>query len=146
MTKYALDTNVYVDCFRNVAAGQALKHFLAIHLMRTYMLAVVVQELRAGTSTGEQIEALESGVLAPFERRKRVMSPSPQAFKESGRILAEVASKGKIDAAKVSPSFPNDTLIAASCRESGITLITRDADFKRIAPHISGFRYIAPPF
>ena len=146
MTKYALDTNVYVDCFRNVAAGQALKYFLATHLMRTYMLAVVVQELRAGTSTGEQIKALESGVLAPFERRNRIMSPSSRAFQESGRILAQLAVKDKLDLVKVAPSFPNDTLIAASCRELGIILITRDVDFKRIAPHIPGFRYIPPPF
>ena len=42
------------------------------------------------------------------------------------------------------PSLLNDALIAASCRERGITLITRDGDFKRLAPFVKGFRYTAP--
>lgn len=42
------------------------------------------------------------------------------------------------------PSLLNDALIAASCREQGITLITKDGDFKRLAPLVHGFRYAAP--
>jgi len=42
------------------------------------------------------------------------------------------------------PSLLNDALIAASCREQGITLITKDGDFKRLAPFVRGFRYASP--
>ena len=42
------------------------------------------------------------------------------------------------------PSLLNDALIAASCREHGITLITKDADFARLAPFVRGFRHAAP--
>jgi hypothetical protein len=42
------------------------------------------------------------------------------------------------------PSLLNDALIAVSCREQGITLITNDADFKRLSPFVRGFRYTAP--
>jgi predicted nucleic acid-binding protein len=42
------------------------------------------------------------------------------------------------------PSLLNDALIAVSCREQGITLITRDADFKRLSPFVRGFRYATP--
>jgi len=42
------------------------------------------------------------------------------------------------------PSLLNDALIAVSCREQGITLITKDGDFKRLSPFVRGFRYAAP--
>ena len=81
MVKYALDTNVYLDSLRSVKASEGLKRFMATNLSHTYLLAVVMQELRAGARTGEQEEALQSGVFAPFETRKRVVTPSSQAFK-----------------------------------------------------------------
>jgi len=42
------------------------------------------------------------------------------------------------------PSLLNDALIAASCRELGITLVTRDGDFKRFEPFLKGWRAIVP--
>ena len=42
------------------------------------------------------------------------------------------------------PSLLNDALIAASCREHGITFVTKDGDFKRLGPFVKGFRYAAP--
>jgi predicted nucleic acid-binding protein len=133
-----------VDSVRSVAAAEGLKSFLASNLQRTYLLAVVVQELRAGARTEEQVEALEFGVFGPFERRDRVLRPSIGAFRESGRILAELASRDGIDLSKAKASLVNDTLIAASCREAGLTLMTRDSDFDQIARRLRGFRYIAP--
>jgi len=41
-------------------------------------------------------------------------------------------------------SLVNDALIAVSCREVGVTLITKDGDFIRLAPLIRGFRHVAP--
>jgi len=146
VSKYALDTNVYIECVRNATAAEGLKKFLAANLSWTYMMAVVMQELRAGARTPEQAAALESGIFASFERRNRVIVPSLRAFKESGRILADVGVKDKVGVRSLGPSFPNDVLIAACCRETGITLITRDADYRRIARHLRGFRYISPPF
>ena len=125
-------------------AAEGLKQFLASNLPRTYLLAVVVQELRAGARTDEQVEALESGVFDPFNRRSRILEPSIRAFMESGRILAELASREGIALSRVKGSFVNDTLIAASCREAGITLLTRDADYERIARYSPGFRHTRP--
>jgi len=142
--KFAIDTNVYVESVRDVRAAEGLKQFLASNLPRTYLLAVVVQELRAGARTDEQVEALESGVFDPFDRRSRVLQPSIGAFKESGRILAELASREGVELSKVKGSLINDTLIAASCREAGITLLTRDADYDRISRYSRGFRHTKP--
>lgn len=41
------------------------------------------------------------------------------------------------------PSLLNDALIAVSCRERGITLITKGGDFKRLAPFVKGFRALS---
>jgi predicted nucleic acid-binding protein len=145
-TKYALDTNVYVDSLRSVLAAERLKRFFAANLQSTHLLAVVMQELRAGARTAEQIDSLESDVFGPFERRNRVIVPTVRGYKESGRILSELAIAEKIDLAHVAPSFVNDTLIAACCRHEGITLITGDKDYGRITRYLKGFRHIAPPF
>lgn len=143
-TKYVLDTCIYIDSLRGDEAAQALKDFLAARLGTTYLSAVVVQELRAGARTAAQIQALETGVFAPFERRHRVLVPSRNAFKEAGRILSLLALHDGVDLSRAKASLPNDALLAASCREHGMALITRDADYIRIAAHLKGFRHVAP--
>ena len=80
-------------------------------------------------------------VFQPFERRGRVFAPSAAAFAQSGRMLAAVAAEEGWQLLDEKPSLLNDALIAASCREHGITLITKDADFARLAPVVRGFRY-----
>lgn len=73
-----------------------------------------------------------------------MFAPSSAAFAESGRVLAAVAAREGWQLFDEKPSLLNDALIAASCREQGITLITKDADFKRFASFVRGFRYSAP--
>ena len=62
----------------------------------------------------------------------------------SSVVLAAVAAREGWQLLDEKPSLLNDALIAASCREQGITLITKDGDFKRLAPFVKGFRYAAP--
>jgi predicted nucleic acid-binding protein len=144
VAKYALDTNVYIDAFRKPSAAEELKAFLTQYLPITYLSAVVIQELRAGTRSRQQVAAFEEGLLAPFAKRRRVFAPSPNAFRVSGQILAELAVSGDVDLARVKASFVNDTLLAASCLEHGMTLITRDSDFSRIKGRLKAFRHIPP--
>ncbi len=141
MPKYAIDTNVFIDALRSGESAAKLKRFLVSALPITYMSAVVALELRAGARTREQVRALEMGVLRPFDERGRLVVPSSKAYLEAGRILAGLHPRGRTTGIG---SLSNDALLAASCRETGITLITRDADFGRIAPHLSGFRHIPP--
>src|SRR5207249_7410131 len=74
-----------------------------------------------------------------------VCLPSSAAFAQSGRVLAAVAAREGWQLLDEKPSLLNDALIAASCREQGITLVTKDGDFKRLASFVKGFRY-APPW
>lgn len=142
--KYALDTNVFIDGFRNEKAQAEVLAFLNRALPFTYLSAVVMQELAAGARTADAARELQDRIFAPFERRRRVFAPSAGAFVASGRTLAAIAAKGGWPLVGENPSLANDALIAASCREQGITLITNDGDFDRIALFVSGLSYVAP--
>ena len=144
MPKYVLDTNVYIDAFRSPEKAEALKQFLTKHLPVTYLSAVVTLELRTGARTKPQAETLEGEVFGPFERRERVFAPSANAFKEAGRILAALASEHLFDLRAPNSSLIRDSLLAASCRERGIVLITNDKDYQAIKKHLKAFRHIAP--
>ena len=142
--KFVLDTNVFVDAFREATFAQALAAFLDQALPTTFMSAVVMQELAAGARTREQVRALDSSIFRPFERRGRVFAPSAAAFRESGRVLAELAAREGWAAIRSDPSLTNDALLAASCRERGFTLITSDEDFDRFLPSLGRWRHVKP--
>ena len=142
--KYAFDTNIFIDGFRSEEAQAEVFAFLNRALPFTYLSAVVMQELAAGARTTEAARELRRGIFDPFERRRRVFAPSPTAFVDSGRALAAVAAGEGWQIFEQKPSLLNDALIAASCREQGITLITKDSDFKRLSSFVKGFHYAAP--
>lgn len=142
--KYTLDTNIFIDGFRSEDAQAEVFAFLRRALPFTYLSAVVMQELAAGARTSEAALDVQEGVFDPFERRRRIFVPSAAAFVASGRALAAVAKREGWQLLDENPSLLNDALIAASCREHGITLITKDGDFKRLGPFVKGFRYAAP--
>ncbi len=144
MAKYAIDTNVYVDSFGDVAKAEALKSFFYTRLADTLLSAVVVQELRVGARTPRAASALEAEIFAPFERRGRGFAPSPAAFKECGRVLVDLITKEGIEYADARRALVNDVLLAVSCREHGIVLITTDTDFAMIRRHCRGLRTVAP--
>ena len=134
--RYALDTNIFIDGLRNEKKQTEILAFLDRALPFVHLSAVVMQELAAGARTIEAAHALRKAVFRPFERRGRVFVPSSAAFVSSGRVLASVAAKDGWPLVDANPSLRNDALIAASCREQGITLITKDRDFERIAPFL----------
>ena len=142
--KYALDTNIFLDSFRDDEAEAELLTFLERALPSTFMSAVVMQELAAGARTPRAARELRRLVFEPFERRGRVFAPSAAALVESGRILAALAAREGWPLVDENPSLLNDALIAASCRERGIALVTKDRDFMRLAPFVKGCRHFAP--
>jgi predicted nucleic acid-binding protein len=142
--KYTLDTNIFIDGFRSEEAQAEVFSFLKRALPFTYLSAVVMQELAAGARTTAAARDVQRGVFDPFERRRRIFTPSAAAFVASGRVLAAVAEREGWQLLDENPSLLNDALIAASCREQGITVVTKDGDFQRLAPFVKGFRYAAP--
>ena len=139
--RYAVDTNLYIDALRTEEGKTALSAFHAAYAPFEQLSAIVAQELRAGVR-GAAARKLEDAILAPFERRGRLVTPTYDAWKETGRVLAELIPP--TGWASVSRSFVNDVLLAMSCRESGIVLVTKNiADFTRIAA-VRAFDFVPP--
>ena len=139
--RFAIDTNLYVDALRTETGKVALDAFHAAFAPFVHLSAVVVQELRAG-ARDRAAATLDANIIAPFERRDRVFAPSYAAWKESGRVLAELVNPK--DWRSVTRSFVNDTLLAMSCRESGVVLVTSNTtDFGRIAA-VREFDFVSP--
>jgi predicted nucleic acid-binding protein len=144
VAKYTLDTNLYIDATRDSGAAAALEAFLDRFAPETYLSAIVMQELRAGARTQTQADVLEADIFDRFVRVNRCVGPSVAAFVECGRVLADL---WRVDGVRFNDrprSLVNDILLATSCREEGITLVTADADFGTIARHLKGFRHVQP--
>lgn len=141
--KYTLDTQLFIRAFRTEAANLELQAFHTVFAPFEYLTAVVAQELRAGATT-TQAEKLQSNVLAPFERRARVLTPSDAAWKQTGEILARLAEIEGLELRAVSRGFVNDVFLAVTCRESGVTLVTENTkDFARIES-VFPFEFVSP--
>jgi predicted nucleic acid-binding protein len=102
------------------------------------------QELRAGARTAVERRKLERHVLAPFVRTGRVLTPSTRAWHDSGDVLGELVRRDGLELARTSKAFGNDILLALSCRESGVVLVTENSrGFARIAK-LAPFEFVAP--
>lgn len=138
----ALDTNVYIAALRSTERLVQLKRFLIRTGLRIRLSAVVALELRAGARTAPQLAALRDLITAHVTR-DRVLVPSFEAYDESGRVLAALATRGAVDLARAG-SLVNDVLLATSCREAGVRLVTESVrDFANVQRHLRGFRYVA---
>ncbi|MGH7647799.1 MAG: type II toxin-antitoxin system VapC family toxin, partial [Gemmatimonadaceae bacterium] len=137
------DTQLFIRAFRDAEANAALEAFHMAFAPFEYITAVVVQELRAG-ATRSQAGRLEAHVFGPFERRGRMLTPSYRGWKQSGATLARLAESEGLELRTVSRGFVNDVMLAVTCREAGVTLVTDNTrDFARIA-RIVPCEFVAP--
>ena len=142
--KLVLDTQLFINAFRDVAAKQALQRFHDLFAPFEQISSIVAQELRAGVKSTDDRRSLERHVLSHFERTGRTITPSAAAWQRSGDVLAAMAKEEGLELAKVSKAFANDILLALSCRESGCILITENVrDFSRIRRFIP-FDFVPP--
>ena len=142
--KYALDTNVFIRSFRDDAENAAIQRFHRVFGPFEYLSSVVAHELRAGVVGLQARRRLERHVLEPFRRRARIFTPSAGAWERAGDILASMRNADGIDVKRMRRSFAMDILLAVSCREAGVVLVTENShDFKRIHEHIR-FDFIEP--
>ena len=142
--KYVLDTQLFIDAFRDPIANEVLQRFHRAFAPFEYLSVVVAQELRAGMRREQDRKALERNVLSVFERSGRTFAPSAGAWHRSGDLLSNMARKEGLEIGRVSKSFANDVLLALSCREAGCVLVTgNEQDFHRIRRHVP-FDYVKP--
>jgi len=142
--KYVLDTQIFIDAFRDPMANEALQRFHRAFAPFEYLSVVVAQELRAGATNERDRKALERNVLDVFERDGRTFAPTTSAWHRSGDLLSDMARKEGLEIGRVSKSFANHVLLALSCREAGYVLVTgNERDFHRIRRYVS-FDYVTP--
>lgn len=135
---YTLDTNVVVDALRQAVELDRLKTFLSWALPATVLSSIVAAELAAGARTGRARRVLDDAVLAPFDRRGRLLAPSAGAWRRAGTLLP------RFGAPTMTASRQNDVLLAAQAREHGWVIVTRDRDFDALRPLIKGLQVAAP--
>jgi predicted nucleic acid-binding protein len=142
--KYVLDTQIFIDAFRDPMANQALQRFHRAYAPFEYLSVVVAQELRAGLTHERDRKVLERNVLDVFQRAGRTFAPTASAWHRSGDLLSDMAGKEGFEIGRVSKSFANDVLLALSCGEAGCVLVTgNERDFHRIRRYVS-FEYVKP--
>jgi predicted nucleic acid-binding protein len=141
---YALDTNVYIDALRDPEQLGALKQFRSRFGARVWLSGIVALELAAGALTLEQQRAV-GDLTHLYASRERMFGISFEACHHAGRVLAGLATRDRIRLATAPASLTNDALLAASCREADVVLVTTNfRDFVRIQRHLRGFRFVAP--
>ena len=142
--KYALDTNCFIHGFRTPDGVAALQHFHQLFAPFEYLSVVVAQELRAGARSAIDRRKLERHVLGPFARTGRVLTPSTQTWHDAGDLLSDLVRRDGLELARMTKAFGNDILLALSCREAGVVLVTDNTrDFARIAT-LAPFDFVRP--
>ena len=142
--KYALDTNCFIDAFRTADGVAQLQQFHQVFAPFEYLSVVVAQELRAGVRSRADRGRLEKHLLEPFERTGRILTPSAGVWHDSGNLLSELVRREGLELSRLSKAFANDVLLALSCREAGVVLVTRNTrDFTRIAK-LAAFDFVKP--
>lgn len=142
--RYLIDTNLYIQAFRSAGPAAELRRFYAAYTPACHLSAVVLHELLVGATGTEQVRAIQDRIAKPFRRTARVVTPSASAWRSAAGTIAQLAREEGLDRRTLPRSFLNDTLIAASCREEGLTLVTDNArDFQRLQRLID-FEFAAP--
>jgi predicted nucleic acid-binding protein len=138
---YALDTNVYIRALRDARQLAILKRFLIRVGTRVRVSAVVALELRMGAHTDAQASGVEE-LIRPYSSRDRVVVPSFEAFMQAGRVVSALTVRERMSAA-YAPSLTNDAIVATSCREADVVLVTENTrDFTAIKRQLRGFRFV----
>ncbi len=144
MTKYVLDTNIFVRADRDAAWAEELVAFYRTFLPVTFLHAIVVQELLVGAVDARRGRAVYEGYVAPFETRRRIVTPSYASWRRSGDVVAALVQRRRVSPGGFGRSFLNDVLLAVSCREAGVVLVTANVgDFSRIRM-VEPFQFVPP--
>lgn len=129
--KLLFDTSVYIEAIR-LGSEADTYHLLSSALPRTYLSAIVVQELYAGALDAIGLRLVDR-FIGQTERTERIVSPTYQDWKETGRILGGIARQQPAQRTRI-PTLVNDVLLVMTTIQIGATLFTFNAeDFRLIA-------------
>jgi predicted nucleic acid-binding protein len=144
LKKYALDTNLYIRAIREAVAAAELQTFYSAFAPATYLSSVVLHELLVGAASVAKSREIRKAVAEPFRRTRRLFTPSADAWEAAADAIAAMTRREKRELRSLPKSLINDYLLAASCRESGMVLVTHNmADFEEIRRYIK-VQFTAP--
>ncbi len=142
---FILDSNIYIDGFNNPDFVAEFREFHQTHLPRIVLSAVVLSELLVGANSPQRVWALRRSLIEPFKSRRRIFVPTLQTWESASTVDRRLHTLGSFDSSLAQRGFFNDILIAASAREMGATVITKNlTDFTLIA-RVLDVRF-APPW
>lgn len=145
MTRYVLDTNLYVEAITTDEGNEAMASFQRRFAPFLFQHSTVAQEILAGAGDEAGFRTYHEAWVAPFEDLGRVLTPSHGEWMRAAHIMARLVERGERSPRGFSRSFLNDCLIAASARAHGFVLVTRNArDFDLIRRVERAFRHVAP--
>ena len=146
MPKYVVDTNLYVAAITTDEGNAALVTFQRRCAPFLFQHSTIAQEILAGARDEADYREYREDWVAPFEDLGRVITPSHTTWMRAALIVARLVERGGLSPGGFSRGFLNDCLIAASARDHGFILVTRNtADFALISQVERGIRY-APPW
>ena len=112
------DTNVYIEAIQSGPATDVY-HLLLTTIPRTYVSAVVVQELYAGA-----LDAVGERLVARFvrqtERTGRVVIPTYRDWSEAGHVLARINRQEPAQRTRLA-RLVNDVLLAMCANNGFVT-------------------------
>ena len=121
-----------------------LERFCATFTPHCYLSSVVLHELLVGANTPAKTQQIHLEIARPFKRRGRLVTPTHGNWVESAEVLARLAREEGLELKKIPKSLVHDALLAASCREAGLTLVTDNQDdFTRLR-RLLRFEFVAP--
>lgn len=145
MPRYVLDTNVYIRATLDEEWAQALEAFTLTSAPWLWLHSVVALELLAGAANPALERRTRESFILPFERRKRVITPSHGAYTRAGAALAQLVRERRVTPGPgVTKSLVNDCLIAASARDQGFTLVTGNEKDFRLVRRILPLEFVRP--
>src|SRR5260370_4024945 len=139
-----LDSNVYIAGFNDAAFGVGFRAFHRTHLPRIVLSAVVMHELLVGARDRRRERLLRRAIIEPFRTRRRIHVPGARTWELAAELDRGLRALGGFEASLAQRSFANDLLIAASAREIGATIITRNLTDFALVRRVADIRYEAP--
>jgi len=125
--KVIYDTSVYIEVLRSKPFAETFRSRYEIDLPLTFFNSVVVEELLAG-ATDRLRRATVEGLYRPFERSRRVVTPTQGVWTETGRLLGMMRGQRVDQKDRLTGNFVNDLLIAISAKSIGAKVVTLNAD------------------
>lgn len=145
MVRYVVDTNLYVDAITTDEGNRSLADFQRRYAPVLFQHSVVAQEILAGAQNERTYRAYHADWVEPFEDLGRVLSPGHGSWLGAALIMTRLVERGRMSPGGFTRSFLNDCLIAATAREHGFVLITRNTrDYALIGEVEPGLRFEDP--